>query len=331
MESQGKQRIAAVVVTWNSARDITACLDSLINQTREIDDIIVVDNASSDGTPDAIASRYPTVKLERRLENEGFACANNIGIKNTFSDWVLTLNPDAWLAHNWLEVLLSFVEGKDRIGMLGGKLLTGGTSSSAPVIDSLGIEIFRSRRVRDRAMGVPDSEELNKVERVFGICAGAALYRRKMLDDVGIMGEVFPERFFAYYEDADLAWRAWRRGWEAWLVPEACGWHKRGGSPIVSRFSRYMTHRNRLGLIARNEPLLETLTALPELLVHETLMLARVIRYPYLIKALFEAIADFPKAIRERKRLLTTNPVPPPFQPGIGFGEKSIYQKNKPT
>ncbi len=330
--------VSAIVVTWNSIKTIEACIDSLQIQSHPVT-IVVIDNASSDGTPDLIADKYPDVTLLRQSRNHGFAKANNIGISASKSEWVLALNPDAYISADWVECLLNFaisplpqmnisgndaMSGNGRIGMLGGLLLRAEQVNNPTqlVIDSLGIEIFRSRRVRDRDMGrlLPDNYcEQAEPEQQFGICAAASLYNRAMLVDVSINGEVLPESFFSYYEDADLAWRAWRRGWSAWMVPSAIGWHHRGGSPIGSRFSRYMTHRNRLWMILRNEPINRLLTVFPELFVHELLMLLRVIRYPYLIKAVMETLRGIPQAHSALKQLPDTHKTPPPFQTGIGF------------
>ncbi len=312
-------RVSAVVVTWNSSKDIARCLDSLFSQTHDICKVVVVDNASSDGTPDLVASRFPQVLLERRNENEGFARGNNLGIAKLSADWVLTLNPDARLAPDWVDKLLHYSDERPRIGALGGKLYKDGGYLQEKTIDSVGIEIFRRRRVLFWGMGESDREEWNNPQRVFGVCAAAALYRMDMLNDVKIRGEIFPERFFNYYEDADLAWRAWRRGWESWVVPEAIGWHMRGGSPVGARFSRYMTHRNRLWMIARNETFLDTMTGVPQVLIHEFLMFLRMIRYPYLFKAALESLSGLGSAISDRKRLTTTHHTPPPFKKGIGF------------
>ncbi len=327
MNRSNNPTVAVVVVTWNSSRDIAACLDSLLAQSYPIDSIVVVDNASTDGTPDLVAQRYPSVILDRRHANEGFARGNNLGIAATASDWILTLNPDARLEPDYVKLLLEYAADRSRIGMLAGKLLREvAAEGQGEIIDTTGIEIFLSRRVRDRGAGEPARGRWGVPERIFGACACAALYNRELLDDVAVNGEIFPESFFSYYEDADLAWRAWRRGWEAWFVPGALGWHRRGGSPVGNRFSRYMTHRNRLWLIARNEPLRRTLTAAPELLIHEALMALRVVRYPYLLKAVREALQGLPAARRARLRLTETNRAPPPFQPGTGFGRRSIQQ-----
>lgn len=326
MSGKGLPSVSAVVVTWNSARDISTCLDSLQTQDHSLESIIVVDNASTDETTDIIQCNYPTVNLIRQSENGGFAQANNIGITASDSDWALTLNPDARISPDFISTLIQFADDKEKTGALGGLLLRENESiDGRPVIDSTGIEIYRSRRVYDRYSGEILTRKRDEPERIFGICAAAALYRRKMLEDVKINGEVFPERFFSYYEDSDLAWRAWRRGWEAWFIPQAVGWHRRGGSLAGDRFTRYQTHRNRLWMIARNEPLHRPLTAIPDIIVHEILILLRVIRYPYLMKGTLQALAGLPAALRERKSLPDIVKQPPPFKPGSGFKLKNIF------
>jgi len=307
-----------VVVTWNSARDIVTCLESLVSQTRPPAEIVVVDNASADDTAGLVAGRFPQVVLERRPTNEGFARGNNIGIALTRADWVLTLNPDARLNPDYLECLLAFAATRPRAGMLGGKLLRD-EAGGRRIIDSTGIEIFRSRRVRDRDSGELDSGGRDQAEPVFGVCAAAALYRREMLLDILIDNEIFVESFFCYYEDADLAWRARRRGWEAWYVSQAIGWHRRGGSPVASAFSRRLTHRNRLWLIARNEPFRRLFPDFNAVLLHEFLMLLRLLAHPALIGAVLESARGLPAAIRARKALPDTSFEPLPWQPGTGF------------
>jgi len=312
-------KVSVVVVAWNSTRDIEACVQSLLNQTCAPYEIILVDNASTDGTAGFVAEHFPGVHLIRLDYNAGFAKGNNIGIARTTGDWVLALNPDAMLESDWIRKLIEFADEHPRAGSIGGLLLRTGAVPGKEIIDSVGIEIYRSRRVRDRGAGESATDLPAESSRVFGVCAAAALYRREMLQDVVVSGEVFPESFFCYYEDADLAWRAWRRGWEAWIVPQAIGRHKRGGSPIGAKFSRYLTHRNRLWLIIRNDRFGSLWSALPELFFHEILVFLRMLRYPYLFKASIEAVAGLSNAFRERKLIRSTVKIPPPYLPGIGF------------
>ncbi|NQT33772.1 glycosyltransferase family 2 protein [bacterium] len=334
MNSQQKPSVAAVVISYNSAADITTCLNSLLSQSFPVDSVIVLDNASCDHTADIVAEKCPGVKLIRRTDNEGFARGNNLAIAETRSDWILTLNPDTELTENYLEKLVEFAMSHPRVGALMGKLIreTGSTSGKS-FIDSTGIEIYYSRRVKDRSAGFEDDGSWQNPEKVFGVCAAAALYCREMLNDISPDGEIFAESFFSYYEDADIAWRAWRRGWEAWFIPEAECLHKRGGSSVGSRFSRVRTHRNRLWLIARNEPLLSICKHPLSLLLHEILIILRMVRYPYLFLWTVKALAGLPRAIKYRKSLPSTNDVPPPFKPGTGFGrddlKKALKRKKK--
>ena len=330
MNSQQKPSITAVVVTYNSAADITTCLNSLLSQSLPVDSVIVLDNASSDNTVDIVAGKYPEVKLIRRTVNEGFARGNNLAIAETRSEWILTLNPDTELAENYLESLVEFAMSHPRVDALMGKLIreTGSTSGKS-IIDSTGIEIYYSRRVKDRSAGLEDNGSWRNPEKVFGVCAAAALYRREMLNDISPDGEIFAESFFNYYEDADIAWRAWRRGWEAWFIPEAVCLHRRGGSPVGSRFSRELTHRNRFWLIARNEPLLSVCKHPLSFLLHEILMILRMVRYPYLLLTTAKALAGLPLAVKYRKSLPSTNDVPPPFKSGTGFGREDLEKAIK--
>ncbi|NQU05505.1 MAG: glycosyltransferase family 2 protein [Calditrichaeota bacterium] len=329
MNANTTPSVTAVIVTWNSIKDIASCLKALERQTHQADAVIVVDNNSSDGTPELIARDFNEVKLILRSKNEGFAKGNNIAISECDSDWVLLLNPDAFPEDNYIETLIEFAADKVRIGMLTGKLLRMDKNADGRnIIDSTGIEIFASRRVRDRGAGMIDDGSWDAPERVFGACAAAGLYRTKMIRDITPDDEIFAEQFFSYYEDADLAWRAWRRGWQAWYVPNAECRHRRGGSPVGSPFSRYLTHRNRLWLIARNEPFHRLLRHLPAVILHEILMLLRIIRYPILLKAVGEALLGLPIAIRYRKSLTDSNSEPPPFTPGTGFKNYELRIKN---
>lgn len=321
------EKVAVVIVTWNSARDIRECLQSVYSQTYPVNQVVVVDNSSGDSTVEIIEKEFPQALLLPQKKNLGFAQANNIGINHVNTDWILTLNPDAFIREDYIEALLRFTKDKPRTGSIGGKLLRFKETDTAPVIiDSSGIEIYRSRRVVDRGSGEIDTRQWDDIQQVFGVCAAAALYRKVALEDVKIDGEIFPSEFFSYYEDADLAWRMWRKRWEAWYFPEAVCIHRRGGSPTGSSFSRYLTHRNRSWLIARNEPVWRTILAQPEFLEHEILMFFRLLRYPSLWRAVIEGFRGYLHALKQRKCIKDVNISQPPFIRGTGFNRKRNLQ-----
>lgn len=312
-----KPSVSAIVVTWNSSKDIYKCLESLLSQDYLINEIFVVDNHSSDDTLSIVKTSFPQVELISLNENVGFAKGNNIALKRANSDWCLLLNPDAYLAPNWLNILIKHIQHSPKTGMLGGLLLNVDDPSK---IDSYGIDIFQSLRVVDAGIGKSVDDAPTSINKVFGVCAAAVLLSKEMLNDIAINGEYFPERFFCYYEDADLCWRAWRKDWDAFVVPSALGYHKRGASPTGSHFSRYLTHRNRWFMLFRNAKLSEIIfQGGISVVLHEILMLLRTLRHPSLFKATLEGLYGINKSISEYKKLPTKSVSSLPLKNGVGF------------
>lgn len=251
-------KISVAIVTWNSAGDLGPCLDSIAAQSRLPDEVLVADNASADASAE-IARCHPVVShLESNAENRGFAAAQNQLLRRTQGDWVLVLNPDVVLGRDFLGTLLARA-GDPRIGTLCGKLLRlgpGGRRLDPPRIDSAGIVFTRAFRHLDRGAGEIDRGQWDREEPVFGASGAAALYRREMIADVSLDGEFFDEDFFAYREDADLAWRAQLLGWDTLYVPAAVAEHVRRVVPerraaLPPELNRYSV-RNRFLMRIKN-------------------------------------------------------------------------------
>jgi GT2 family glycosyltransferase len=226
--------VAVVVVSWNCAAYLPGCLDSLAALAHRPREILVVDNASADGSQALVRERFPGVRLVECRTNVGFAAANNLGIRETRSPFVLVLNPDTRLAPDFLERLLPAFDDPV-VGLAAGKLLR----FDGRTLDSCGQSLGRSRQPIDRGYGLPDRGQLDRDEDVFGCCGAAALYRRAMLEHVADPGPCFfDEAFFAFFEDLDLAWRARRCGWRAVYRHRAIGFHARGGTSSGGRSRR---------------------------------------------------------------------------------------------
>jgi GT2 family glycosyltransferase len=218
--------VAVVIVSWNSRDYLEKCLSSLRGLDRPVEQIVVVDNASTDGTPGWLAERFHDVDLLVLPTNEGFCRANNLGIARTEAPFVLVLNPDTELAPGFVRQLLPAFD-EPRVGIACGKLLR----FDRKTLDSAGQQLARSRQPLDRGYGRRDVGQYDRNESVFGACGAAALYRRAMLDSiVDEGGEFFDETFFAFVEDLDLAWRARKLGWRAAYRFDAVGYHARGGT-----------------------------------------------------------------------------------------------------
>jgi len=200
-------KVAVNIVTFNSADDIAACLESLKSQTFRDFRIHVLDNASRDSTLEKLAG--VDLDIVRSPVNTGFAKAHNDLIRAYPAEYVLILNPDAILKPEFLERLVAALELRPDAASATGKLLR----FDGKTLDSTGIIMLRSQRHLDRGADQPDRGEFDKPEDVFGPSGAAALYRLKALEDVAIGGQYFDEDFFAYREDADLAWRCRLMGW----------------------------------------------------------------------------------------------------------------------
>ncbi|HZS55744.1 MAG TPA: glycosyltransferase family 2 protein [Bryobacteraceae bacterium] len=228
------ETVAVTIVTFNSARFIARCLQYLFEQNYPNIEVIVVDNASSDETTSILDRLSDRIKFVRNERNVGFAEAQNYAINLSKSAWVLTLNPDVRLSPDFVEKAVAAAEVNENIGSISGKLLRMAPDFEIPArktLDSTGIYFTPALRHFDRGSGEPDGGAYDQVEYVFGVSGAAALYRRKMIDDVSIEGEFFDSDFFAYREDADLAWRAQLLGWKCLYTPDAIAYHVRAVLP----------------------------------------------------------------------------------------------------
>lgn len=230
--------LSIVLITWNSARYLEQCAAGIRGQSMPCRELVVIDNASTDETLDRVAAFLPDAHVTRNDHNLGFAAAANQGIAATTGAWILLVNPDVNLSGTYAErVCREMAAAGARCGSGTGKLLQGVGDAIEPtgLVDSLGIRMTRSGRHLDISNGLPDSDENGAPSEVFGVSGAAAMYRRAMLEDVSVNGQAFDEDFFAFREDADLAWRARLMGWSAISVPSALAWHVRTVTPGARR------------------------------------------------------------------------------------------------
>ncbi len=222
--------VSVTLVTYNSGRFIKRCLESVLAQKYPDREIIVVDNASTDGTIDILEQFEDRVQVYYNDENVGFAAAQNQAIRMSSGNWVLTLNPDVLLLPDFIRSLVEAAQLDPQIGSVCGKLLTMTSHfeiPEKPIVDSTGIYFNPMLRHLDRGSQEVDNGHYLQYEYVFGATAAAALYRRAMIDDISLDGEFFDSDFFVYREDADVAWRAQLMGWKCLYVPYARGYHVR--------------------------------------------------------------------------------------------------------
>ncbi len=229
-----KDLVSVTIVTYNSGRFIKRCLESVLEQKYPNIEVVIIDNASNDGTVDILEPFAETCRIYYNDENIGFAAAQNQAIALAQGEWVLTLNPDVLLLPNFVQALVDAGRMDPKIGTVCGKLLTILSTFDLPekqLVDSTGIYFTPMLRHLDRGSQEIDNGHYLNFEYVFGATAAAALYRRQMIEDIAIVNEFFDPDFFVYREDADVAWRAQLMGWRCIYTPHARGYHVRNVLP----------------------------------------------------------------------------------------------------
>jgi len=238
--------VSVVIVNFNGRKFLQDCLSALQNQTYLPFEIILVDNASHDDSVGFVQEHFPQVKVFTQEKNLGFAGGSNAGIREACGEYILTLNNDTIVSPDVIEELVQPVMQDPSVGMCASKMVFPDGR-----INSTAICISRSGAAWDRGMGETDNGQYDRAEEIFGPCAGAALYRHSMLDEVGL----FDEDFFLYMEDVDLAFRARLAGWKCMYVPTARVVHIHGGTANVgSDTAVYYGNRNILWYVVKNFP-----------------------------------------------------------------------------
>ena len=292
---------AVVLVNWNGRRDCEGVLASIRRQRLAPAEVVVIDNGSLDGSLEWFRAQ-PDVVVIANPTNAGFARAANQGVAATSADLVLLCNLDVRLHEGFLEAAVARMATSPDTGSVGGLLLS---EADPGVVDSAGHVLHRSGWVANRCQG--QAARGMEVAEVFGVTAAAALYRREMLEDVALDGEVFCEAFFAYLEDVDLDWRARWRGWRSFFEPSALATHRRGGSGLHrSRLIERHVLANRAHLWLRNAPTCWLVgwpaVSASGLVLLRTGLAAR--RHPLAALGVLDAARRMPLTLGERRRIL---------------------------
>jgi len=241
-------RVTVVIPNWNGERFLSPCLDSLREQSFKDFETVLVDNGSTDGSVAFTRRNFPEVQVLALGDNKGFSVAVNVGIRASRMEYVALLNNDTETEPGWLEALVQAAETYPEAGFFASKLMN---FDDRRVLDGAGDVLRRSGLPYRLGHGEPDRGQYDEAAFVFGACAGAALYRRSMLDDIGLLDE----DFFAYCEDGDLSFRAQLAGYRCLYVPKAVVYHV--GSATTGKRGPFATRlgtRNGLCLLVKNLP-----------------------------------------------------------------------------
>lgn len=255
MTTSSVPRVAVHLITYNNTDTIIPCLKAL--QAQDVSwELCIIDNASSDDTVQKIESMG--LNVHKNPTNVGYAAAHNQAIAQTRSEYILTLNPDLLLQAGFLSTLCAVMDANPQLGSAAGLLLRVEYMGQTPTrIDSVGLFMRRNRRqgllLDNQSIDLAPKEP----RPIFGPDGAAAFYRRSMLEDIAVEGEIFDEDFFMHKEDVDICWRAQLSGWKALFVPDAVAHHIRtfrpGQRQHVNPYLKQCAVRNRYLLMIKNE------------------------------------------------------------------------------
>lgn len=251
-------KVAVITLNWNGKKHLDDCLNSLLKLNYPNFEIIVVENGSTDGSKEYLLKNFSKkIKIIDLSENTGFAKGNNLAMQEAFKDpevkYIATINNDTKVDARWLAQMVEMIEKNNSIGMIAPKI---NFFYEPGLIDSAGIVISADGGGMNRGFKEKDVGQYEKIEEIFGACAGAALYSREMLEKIKLDDDnYFDNDHFAYYEDLDLAWRARLAGYKCMYVPSAKVWHVHSATSIsYSPFKAFHVQRNRLYTIVKNFP-----------------------------------------------------------------------------
>ena len=306
--------VSVIIVNWNGKHLLEECLESLRNQSFKNFEIIVVDNGSSDSSCEFVRHSFPEVILIELPSNRGFAGGNNVGISNAKGNYIALLNNDTKADKDWLKNLIAIAEKTPKAGMFASKILS---YYNPDVIDNVSLVIYRDGLARGKGRLEIDRGQYNTLTPALLPSGCAALYRKEMLNEIG----VFDEEFFAYSDDVDLGLRARFAGWDCLYVPQAVVYHKYSSSTeAYSPIKAYLVERNRIWVMIKYFPIemilvspfyttLRLLLQLYGALTGKGAAARFSINYSVfyamktLLKAWCSAFFGLPKFIKQRKRL----------------------------
>ena len=320
-------KVAVVVVNYDRRELLRECLQSLASGG-EAPLVVVVDNGSVDGSPEAARDAYPGAEVLVLPHNTGFSHAYNVGISRALvlgAEGVLVLNNDTRVAPGALAALAAAAaldEAADpprRVGMVAARVVLGVDGTT---LDGTGQRITRDGFGKLEGSGLP-ADAVQAPRETFCPYGAAAFFRRELLEDVAADGEWFDEEFRLYCEELDLGWRARLRGWSCVYEPGAWIWHQRGGTAgQYSELLGYYTSRNTIWNVLKNYPRWYAVRALLLTVLRPLVLLVGLLagrgpagkfgaRIPprrlaaVMLRGWRDALRGAPRMLRKRRRIQT--------------------------
>ncbi len=252
--------VSIVIPNYNAFELLKKCIISIKEKTNEDIEIIIVDNASKDLDIDYI-NNLENVKFIYLDKNYGFSKAVNEGILNSNSEYIILLNNDTEIEFGFVEKLLEQIKSDEYIFSVSSKMID---YRNRKIIDDAGDEYSIVGWTKKVGNG-KSIDKFVKPRKIFSSCAGAAIYRKKIFEEIGY----FDESFFAYLEDVDICYRANINGYKNIFCPDAIVYHV-GSATSGSKHNDFkvkLSARNNIYLVVKNMPILQLILNLPLLCI----------------------------------------------------------------
>lgn len=322
-------RISIIIVTYNGESYMPDLLGSIEAQTIPVNEVIIIDNGSSDNTVQLVQESYPWVNMQPQGVNLDFARGYNTGIAASSGDIVLIVNQDMRLHASAVEELVGALDADPSIGIAAPKLHRlfpeGEEQPEVAIIDGMGVGADRKRKYSNWGEGQEDRGQYNNLIEPFALSGAAMCFRREALDDIAIHGgggvhEYFDNSFVAYKEDVDLSYRMHHRGWKLAIVPQAIIEHKRTAKELKEskglvadrklKSLRIRKHslKNQWFTLIKNEPLGTLIPDLPFILWYEFRKLVfSIIVEPSSLIGIVAFIIAIPEMMKKRKAIQSSS------------------------
>lgn len=299
------------IVTHNDAGVLGRCLEALSGLDTPVR-IKVWDNASNDGS--AVIAESLEAAVTASPENLGYCGGHNRNIAGEKYGYVLFMNADVLLSPDYFSKILPVFEKYPKAGMACGKLLRMDGEGNPvyregmPVLDSVGMVFHRSQRHFDRGSGEPDTGQFDRQEPVFGGTGAALLCRRRLVEDLTVLDEFWDEDFFAFREDADLAWRAQLMGWQTIYEPSARALHQRHVLPErrsqLSPLINMHSVKNRFLMRSKNMDFQLWRHCFPAIVIRDLGILIYVLLKEWTSLPAFRHLWQMRQRTREKRRII---------------------------
>ena len=246
-------KLAVVILNFNTKDFLASFIPGVLEQLIPGSELIVVDNASTDGSADWVSKEYPELRLIRLERNFGYAGGYNRAIKEIQSDYILLLNSDVEVSSNWIEPLMDRIQQDSQIAAVQPKILSQQkpelfeyAGAAGGLLDKWGYPFCLGRIFDEVEL---DHGQYDKARPIFWASGAAILLRRELFTKAA----GFDEEFFAHMEEIDLCWRLQHMGYEIWSEPRSVVYHVGGGTLANgSAFKYYLNYRNNLAMLTKN-------------------------------------------------------------------------------